>query len=432
MNKGWKNGRVGELISSLESGISVNGEGGTPADDDYAVLKVSAVTYGRFNPKASKKISGHEYQRAKCIPKKDQIIISRSNTPALVGASCYVEKDYPNRFLPDKLWQITPHRKKEVEHKWLAYFLASPWARFRLSKLATGTSNSMKNITKSELLTLPVPIPPLPEQKNIASFLECWDSAIEKTEALIALKSQSRELSANRLLFGQNRILDPNSNPKYQKTKWFKAPHDWSITKIQDIASEVVARNSCESTHTVLSCSKHVGFVESLKYFKKKVYSDNTENYKIIKYGEFGYPSNHIEEGSIGLQNLCEIGIVSPIYTVFQVNDKKISSDFLYKLLKTNTYRHIFQVSTSSSVDRRGSLRWKEFSKIEIPLPSLDEQTAIANTINIFDREITILKQLLENYRLQKRGLMQKLLTGEWQVNITTKATEEVSKAVNA
>lgn len=55
MSKEWKNGRVGELIASLESGISVNGEDGTPSNDDYAVLKVSAVTYGKFNPQASKK-----------------------------------------------------------------------------------------------------------------------------------------------------------------------------------------------------------------------------------------------------------------------------------------------------------------------------------------------------------------------------------------
>ena len=320
----------------------------------------------------------------------------------------------------------------DVDHRWLAYFLASPWARFRLSSLATGTSKSMKNITKGELLTLPVPIPPYCEQQEIASFLQCWDSAIDKTEALISLKLQSRELSANRLLFGRDRILEQDLDPKYRKTKWFKVPDDWSVTKIHNIASEIVERNSCESKHTVLSCSKHVGFVESLNYFKKKVYSDNTENYKVIRRGEFGYPSNHIEEGSIGLQNLCEIGIVSPIYTVFQVNDKKISTDFLYKLLKTNIYRHIFQASTSSSVDRRGSLRWKEFSKIEIPLPDISEQKAIANTISAFDREISILKQLLEKYRLQKRGLMQKLLTGEWQVSVQHQADEEICQEVSA
>ncbi|WP_112135314.1 restriction endonuclease subunit S [Marinomonas primoryensis] len=301
-----------------------------------------------------------------------------------------------------------------------------------ITHLISRQGASRYKLNKATLNKLPILVPPIKEQLEIYKLLTTWDSAIEKTEALITLKKQIRNSSANRLLFGQDRVLDKKRGSKYQNAKWFNVPHDWSITKIQDVAREVVERNSCESKYTVLSCSKYIGFVESLKYFKKKVYSDNTENYKIIRLGEFGYPSNHIEEGSIGLQNLCDTGIVSPIYTVFRVNDDQINSDYLYKLLKTDIYRHIFQASTSSSVDRRGSLRWKEFSKIEIPLPDINEQNKIANTINSFDREIHLLKELLEKYRLQKRALMQKLLTGEWQIRDISEVSEETAKEMIA
>jgi len=79
-------------------------------------------------------------------------------------------------------------------------------------------------------------------------------------------------------------------------------------------------------------------------------------------------------------------------------------------------YKHIFQITTSSSVDRRGSLRWSEFSKIRIALPDFNEQIKIAETLNSAQDEITLLKKLSEKYKKQKRGLMQKLLTGEWRV----------------
>jgi type I restriction enzyme S subunit len=61
-----------------------------------------------------------------------------------------------------------------------------------------------------------------------------------------------------------------------------------------------------------------------------------------------GFPSNHIEEGSIGLQNLIDVGVVSPIYTVFRFAADKVDENYAYAVLKTELYRHI-EVSTSAS-----------------------------------------------------------------------------------
>ena len=81
-----------------------------------------------------------------------------------------------------------------------------------------------------------------------------------------------------------------------------------------------------------------------------------------------------VNEGSIGLLEHVDSGIVSPIYIVFRTDPHKVFAPYLYALFKTETYRHIFAMATNASVDRRGSLRWKEFSSIRVPLPSLDEQ----------------------------------------------------------
>jgi type I restriction enzyme S subunit len=278
----------------------------------------------------------------------------------------------------------------------------------RHSKVAT-----MTTIDQSDLGRLPIALPPLPEQKAIAALLSTWDEAIEKTERLIQAKEKQLRQMSRWLLFGHKRL--GNQKTELADGHFFKYPSDWALVKIGKVAKEVSARNG-ESDETVLSCSKYDGFVNSLDYFGKQVFSSDTSNYKVVKKGQFGYPSNHVEEGSIGLLEHCEKGIVSPIYIVFEASKEKVHSPYLYKLLKTDIYRHIFQVSTSSSVDRRGSLRWGDFSKIKVLVPSLKEQQEISETLSSAQHEIDLLKQLVEKYKAQKRGLMQKMLTGEWRV----------------
>ncbi len=116
------------------------------------------------------------------------------------------------------------------------------------------------------------------------------------------------------------------------------------------------------------------------------------------------------------LQNLTDIGVVSPIYTVFRFDAGRIDADYACAVLKTELYRHIFEVSTSASVDRRGSLRWSVFSRLPFPVPPLAEQMAIAEVIRTSQQELDALAGEIEALSRQKRGLMQKLLTGEWRV----------------
>ena len=276
-----------------------------------------------------------------------------------------------------------------------------------------GRGTNISNLNQKILSSLNLLLPPLPEQKAIADLISTWDDAIETTERLIKVKMKRLRQTAKWLLFGHKRI---NKKPsELVDSHFYKYPFDWDLVKIGKIAKEVSARNG-ESDETVLSCSKYDGFVNSLDYFGKQVFSSDTSNYKVIKKSQFGYPSNHIEEGSIGLLEHCKKGIVSPIYVIFEASPTKVHPLYLFKLLKTDIYKHIFQVKTSSSVDRRGSLRWGEFSKIKIPLPPLEEQQQIAESLSIAQQEIDLLKQLAEKYKTQKRGLMQKLLTGEWRV----------------
>ncbi|HDS6407988.1 TPA: restriction endonuclease subunit S [Klebsiella oxytoca] len=414
--KDWVLGYVGDLLIGLESGVSVNGQERCAQPGEKVVLKVSAVSYGFFDPNAAKVIDKTEISRAKTTPRAGQIIISRSNTEALVGASAYVDKDYQDIFLPDKLWQTIP--KPDANMKWLSYVLASEHVRYTLSKLATGTSGSMKNITKGELLSLKILIPPRSEQKKIARILSTWDKAIATTEQLLTNSKLQKKILIKQLVAGFRRFCGKNQKCTYKNTKYGRIPLDWDYVAIKDICYQVSEKNKSVNDYPVLSCSKYDGFVDSLKYFNKKVYSDDISGYRVIPFGAFGFPSNHIEEGSIGLQTLYDFGLVSPIYVVFKANDKKVNNEYLYALLKTEHYRQIFSAATNASVDRRGSLRWKEFSMIHVPLPSRDEQDKIALTIKVASSEITAIQKKLEYLKQEKKALMQQLLTGKRRVKV--------------
>lgn len=263
-----------------------------------------------------------------------------------------------------------------------------------------------------------IPLPPLPEQRKIAEILRTWDEAIEKLEALRAAKLRRHRALTHSLVFGTRQLDRFRTTDEVAAHRWFTLPATWGIKPIGKLAREISERNGDAEQHEVLSCSKYEGFVRSLEYFKKQVFSADLSGYKKIWRGDFGFPSNHVEEGSIGLQNLTNVGVVSPIYTVFRFAPEKVDADYAFAVLKTGLYRHIFEVSTSASVDRRGSLRWSEFSKLPFPLPSLAEQRAIAEVLRTAQTDLDALNTEIEALTRQKRGLMQKLLTGEWRVAV--------------
>ena len=311
----------------------------------------------------------------------------------------------------------------EDSSKYLYYALQSSELQ-RQIKLNT-VGQAVKGINIAEVKRLKVYHPNQNRQNKIAQILSTWDKAIEATDKLIENCKAQKKALMQQLLMGKKRFPGFVIKKGSFKTKYGPLPNDWDFVQIGDVAKEVSERNNLGGQVPVLSCSKYDGFVDSLKYFKKKVYSDDTSNYKVVRKGLFGFPSNHIEEGSIGYQDMCDVGIVSPIYTVFKT-DGKIHDGYLYKLLKTDHYRQIFSASTNASVDRRGSLRWKEFRKIRIPFPGIREQEEISGAIDQEGMLLSNLQLQLDLLQDQKKALMQQLLTGKRRMKLGKAETTEV------
>lgn len=187
--QGWKCEKVKHIISSITSGVSVNAEQIPATDKDLGVLKTSSVSSNYFIPTENKKVDVEEMGRVSCPVKADTIIVSRMNTPDLVGSAGYCKDNIPNLYLPDRLWQVETI-KDRVSAKYLWRFLISLSARYYYSSLSQGTSSSMQNISQSQFESAFVPVPPLTEQKQIADFL---DNKCTEIDSLIAVKQQKIE-----------------------------------------------------------------------------------------------------------------------------------------------------------------------------------------------------------------------------------------------
>lgn len=173
----WEQRKLAELTKTITTGKSVNSDEGEVSDGDIGVLKTSCVSYDRFNSSESKPVVKSEQQLVKCAVEKDSVIVSRMNTPERVGACGYVSTDFPNLFLPDRLWKLK--FQDTVDTYFVYMMLVSSAYKEKITSMASGTSGSMYNIPKETFLNLQLVIPAkIDEQKQLGKILKKIDTLI--------------------------------------------------------------------------------------------------------------------------------------------------------------------------------------------------------------------------------------------------------------
>ena len=135
---------------------------------------------------------------------------------------------------------------------------------------------------------------------------------------------------------------------------------------------------------------------------------------KSLKKGQFAYNPSRINVGSIARLDDFDSAVLSPMYTVFEINTNLINSDYFLHWLSSKYAIHQIKLCAQGGV--REIVGFEDFKKMKIKSVSLEKQEKISDFLNIEKSEISLLKKQLEQYKLQKQGLMQKLLTGEWRI----------------
>ncbi len=169
--KGWEVRSVRDGLKSISAGWSAKGLGYPRDKDGLGVLKISAVTSGEFKPSENKFVEADSIPSNKKLifPRKGDLLFSRANTRELVAATCIVQEDRDDVFLPDKLWLIKPDGTK-FKPEFLNYMIWEPRFKDLLTSQATGTSGSMLNISKAKFEGSPAIFPDLNEQEKFGEI----------------------------------------------------------------------------------------------------------------------------------------------------------------------------------------------------------------------------------------------------------------------
>lgn len=187
--------------------------------------------------------------------------------------------------------------------------------------------------------------------------------------------------------------------------------HKWPLVALGTIATERSIRAGNTDHLPILSVTKHRGFVPSLDYFKKQVFSRNTSNYKLVTLGQFAYATIHLDEGSIDYLRNFDAGLISPMYTVFEVDQSQVDPAYLLRVLKSPQMIKRFGALGQGSVNRRKSIGFNQLAKLEVALPSLSEQRRVAEILADIDEDIQSSRGVAEQLQVLKRGAMQQLFS---------------------
>ena len=392
----WTQRKVSDLIDGLRAGVSVRSSPGV--NDGPAVLKTSAIKSGRFDPSEAKTILKADLQRAKCPVSANSFIISRMNTPALVGDVGYVEEDREDLYLPDRLWLARKKRNSDTDMRWLTYHFSSEPGSRELRDLATGTSGSMKNIPKNKVLDLVILTPSPLEQQAIADALADADQLISSLERLISKKRAIKQGMMQELLTGHTRLRGFTS-------KW----------KSKDVGELCVSiRGGGTPSKTVADYwggQIPWATVKDLSNFNPKGTIDHISDSGVAESAARLVPAGRLIVSvrmliARAVQFSVDVAINQDLKVLNLIPE--VNPTFLryWFNLHEGTFARAAGGSTVSGISTT------ELSSKIVNLPSLEEQTSIAHVLRDVDEELNALMRRLQSARDVKEGMMQELLTG--------------------
>lgn len=293
----------------------------------------------------------------------------------------------------------------EVDPQYAYHFLTSSvFERFILSAtIQTGLPHINLTLLRDALISFPS----LEHQRGIAKLLNCWDEAIEKTDWLIAAKSKTFDHLSLMLLSGRKRLGSKRSN--------------WQSVALTEVTNEATTRNGGSlGEDVVMGVNKSLGMIP----MKDHVRASDLSRYKVVAREAFAYNPMRLNIGSIA-QNLHgrEV-LVSPDYVAFAALPDALLPAYFDHLRRSWLWSRFVKTAGSGGV--RVRIYYDDLADFVFELPPVPEQRRIVDVLDTGRREIALLEAQRDALAKQKRGLMQKLLTGEWPVSVpTTKEAAE-------
>ena len=308
------------------------------------------------------------------------------------SSETFLEIGTSNVYLDNKLvtfsgFVIRGKRKKDNINNplFINYVLKSPTLRKKI--IICGSGAQHYNIGQEDLKRITIFLPSIKEQKKIADMLELLDKKIElQTKKIEALKLFKKGLFDIQLkINGKESIM------------------------FDDFLDEVTEKSSIQNQYPVLSSTSKGLFLQS-DYFNKQASSENNVGYKILKRNQLVLSPQNLWMGNININNIFDIGIVSPSYRIYNIDIKKMDLNYFNYWIKTPKalYSYLISSEQGASIVRR-NLNIEMFNQISLKVPKLEKQHIIGNKIYQFNLKINFEEEKLKQLHKLKKALLQNM-----------------------
>lgn len=395
---GWRKERL-ERISDIQTGIAKN-QNNQDETTEFPYLRVANVQDGYLDLSEIKTINVQKNKASRYMLDVGDVLLTEGGDFDKLGRGAVWDGQIANCVHQNHIFAVRVHRTQLLPSFLSAQTGSTYGKRYFLS--CSKQSTNLASINSSQLKAFPVLFPPLPEQKAIADLHSIWDEAIEKTERLI----QSKEKLFKQLLW--ELIAEPQNTRKDK---------EWKKVMLGEVCKIAYKEKlSSVGNHFLLTVKLHcLGIGRNDRMIPKL--TERGRPYFQHNTGDFLIGRQNFHNGGFGIVSPgLDGGITSNAISCLLVNESKLLRAFLlYQLSNSNYYKKVGHIMDGTG---QKELSDKQILKLQIILPSIEEQQQIAEALSVAQYEIDLLKQLADKYKTQKRGLMQKLLTGEWRVKL--------------
>ncbi len=414
----WQRYRLSE-IAEIRTGLA-KGKQHLQNTVERPYLRVANVQAGHLDLSEVKTIVASERDAERYTLKDGDVLLTEGGDFDKLGRGTLWAGEIDNCLHQNHIFVVRPDRTVLMP-QYLVWLTNSPEGR-RYFIRASKQSTNLASINSTQLRQYPVVIPPMPEQYAIAKVLRTWDVGVTQVEKLIHAKRRLKHGLIQQLLTGKRRFHEFVCSKRLQSTPVGNLPTEWRIVRLHELFQPIYRKNE-NGADRVLTVSGRHGLVDQRDYFNRSVAGKSLEGYHLLRRGEFAYNRSLMKGypyGAIKRLDRYNEGVLSTLYLCFELTEPGADSDFYAHLFESGLLNSQLRRIAQAGARAHGLLNVSagEFFRMSLPVPSVEEQRAIAGVLSAADREIELLSEQLTALKEQKRGLMQKLLTGQVRVKV--------------
>ncbi len=389
---------VAEIQTGLSKSASRQGEFVT-----LPYLRVANVQDGHFDLTEIKEIEVPKAAVDRFRVRDGDVLLTEGGDFDKLGRGAVWRGQIKDCVHQNHIFVVRPDTKK-LDVRFFAYQTQGPRGRAYFQSCSKQSTN-LASINSSQLKQFPTALPRLPEQRKIADILTTWDEALTQLDALIEAQERRKKALMQRLLTGRRRL------------KGFSKP--WKRFRFSELleAQDRYVEFDDDHTYSLMSIRRRSGGV----FFREALQGGDikTKVMKRVHTGDFLISRMQVVHGALGMvRPECDGIYASDSYDVLIAkNEKVLHMPFLDWMSRMRSFWHLTYISSHGVHIEKMTFKLSDFMHEKINLPDdLEEQRQITAILDTADQQLTLLRTQRTALDQQKRGLMQRLLTGKLRV----------------